>query len=34
MKPPAFDRKEGVVGSSPTEGFIGSPRYGGDFVQD
>jgi hypothetical protein len=26
---PDFDGKEGVDGSSPSEGFIGSPRYGG-----
>ena len=27
-----FHGKEGVAGSSPAEGFIGTPRYGGDFV--
>src|SRR3954447_15737835 len=26
-----FHGKEGVAGSSPAEGFIGTPRYGGDF---
>ena len=26
-----FHGKEGVVGSSPTEGFIGTPCYGGVF---
>jgi hypothetical protein len=26
-----FHGKEGVIGSSPMEGFLGSPRYGGDF---
>jgi chromate transporter len=26
-----FHGKEGVAGSSPAEGFIGDPRYGGDF---
>src|SRR4051812_41779754 len=31
MNPPCLDGKEGVDGSSPSEGFIGSPRYGGDF---
>src|SRR4051795_5317893 len=28
---PQADGKEGVAGSSPAEGFIGTPRYGGDF---
>ena len=27
----SFDGKEGVDGSSPSEGFIGDPRYGGVF---
>src|SRR3954451_1003215 len=26
-----FHGKEGVAGSSPAEGFIGTPRYGGVF---
>jgi hypothetical protein len=29
MDPSGFDGKEGVDGSSPSEGFIGSPHYGG-----
>jgi hypothetical protein len=34
MRRLAFDGKEGVVGSSPTEGFIGTPCYGGDFFSE
>src|SRR5439155_26943186 len=32
MSPSANDGKEGVAGSSPAEGFIGTPRYGGGFL--
>jgi len=32
MKPPDKNGKEGVTGSSPVEGFIGSPRYGGTLA--